>query len=236
MTEIMVFLQTWSEKIMLLLGYPGIFLVMLLECVFPPIPSEVIMPLAGFLVVQGKFNVFWVMVSGTLGSLVGALLLYWLGAWADEAILRRWTRKYGRWLQITEADIDRVMDWFQRFGQPVIFFGRMVPLVRSLISIPAGLNHMKMSRFLTFTIAGSVIWNLLLTYGGVLLGENWEVILAWLDTYESIVLVLLGIGFVAFVIWYIRFYLRRRRESALQESNAAEVLSKEADSPSEPAN
>jgi membrane protein DedA with SNARE-associated domain len=223
----MVFLQTWSEKIMLLLGYPGIFLVMFLECVFPPIPSEVIMPLAGFLVVQGRFNVFWVMVSGTLGSLAGALLLYWLGAWADEAILRRWVRKYGKWLQITELDIDRVMKWFDRFGQPVIFFGRMVPLVRSLISIPAGLNHMKMGRFLIFTISGSVIWNLLLTYGGILLGENWEVILAWLDTYETIVLVTLGILFVAFVVWYVRFYIRRKKERALLETSEAGQLPEE---------
>ncbi len=207
---------------MLLLGYPGIFLVMFFECVFPPIPSEVIMPLAGFLVVQGRFNVFWVMVSGTLGSLAGALLLYWLGAWADEAVLRKWVRKYGRWLQITELDIDRVMHWFGRFGQPVIFFGRMVPLVRSLISIPAGLNHMKMGRFLLFTISGSVIWNLLLTYGGIFLGENWEVILEWLDTYETIVLVLLAVLFVFFVIWYIRFYIRRKRETLLVEADDAE--------------
>ncbi len=217
MTEIMVFLQTWSEKIMLLLGYPGIFLVMFLECVFPPIPSEVVMPLAGFLVVQGKFNVFWVMVSGTLGSLAGALFLYWLGSWADEAILRRWVRKYGKWLQVNEADIDRVMAWFDRFGQPVIFFARMVPIVRSLISIPAGLDHMKMSKFLTFTTAGSVIWNLLLTYGGIMLGENWEILLAWLDTYESIVLVIFVILFIAFVIWYIRFYIKRRKENALKQ-------------------
>ncbi len=225
MTEVMLFLQTWSEKIMNLLGYPGIFLVMFLECVFPPIPSEVIMPLAGFLVVQGRFNVFWVMVSGTLGSLAGALLLYWLGAWADEAILRRWVRKYGKWLQVTEEDIDRVMKWFDRFGQPVIFFARMVPIVRSLISIPAGLNHMRMSKFLIFTTAGSIIWNLLLTYGGILLGENWELILGWLDTYEHIVLVIFAVLFVAFVIWYIRFYMKRRREKAHETNQAVEASS-----------
>lgn len=224
MTEIMIFLQTWSEKIMLALGYPGIFLVMFLECVFPPIPSEVVMPLAGFLVAQGRFNFFWVIVAGTLGSLAGALLLYWLGSWADEAIVRRWTRKYGKWLQINEADIDRVMAWFSRFGQPVIFFGRMVPIIRSLISIPAGLDHMKMGAFLLYTTAGSVIWNLLLTYGGMLLGENWEVILGWLDAYENVVLILLVVLLFAFAIWYVRFYLKRKREGALEASEGEEEL------------
>lgn len=224
MTEIMIFLQTWSEKIMFALGYPGIFLVMFLECVFPPIPSEVVMPLAGFLVSQGRFNFIWVIVSGTLGSLAGALVLYWLGSWADEAIVRRWTRKYGKWLQITETDIDRVMAWFSRFGQPVIFFGRMVPIIRSLISIPAGLDHMKMGAFLLYTTAGSVIWNLLLTYGGMLLGENWEVILGWLDAYENVVLILLVVLLVVFVIWYIRFYLKRKRERTLETSEEEQEL------------
>lgn len=218
MTDIMVFLQAWSEKIMLALGYPGIFLVMFLECIFPPIPSEVVMPLAGFLVAQGRFSIFWVMVSGTLGSLVGALALYWLGAWADEAILRRWVRKYGKWLQVSEKDLDRVMGWFGRFGQPVIFFGRMVPIIRSLISIPAGLNHMRMGHFLIFTISGSIIWNIILTYGGFFLGENWEIILDWLDTYETIVLIVLALGFLAFLVWYICFYRQRRREQIAQEA------------------
>ena len=222
MTEIMIFLQAWSEKIMLALGYPGIFLVMFIECVFPPIPSEVVMPLAGFLAAQGRFNVFWVMVSGTLGSLAGALLLYWLGAWADEGLVRRIVRKHGKWLQVTEEDIDRVMAWFSRFGQPVIFFGRMVPIIRSLISIPAGLDHMPMGKFLTYTISGSIIWNLLLTYGGVLLGENWELILDWLDTYENIVLVILGVLSVAFVVWYFSFRRKRRKAQLAREAKSAE--------------
>ncbi len=227
MTEIMVLLQEWSEKIMLALGYPGIFLVMFIECVFPPIPSEVVMPLAGFLAAQGRFSVFWVMVSGTLGSLAGALLLYWLGAWADEALVRRIVRKHGKWLQVTEEDIDRVMAWFSRFGQPVIFFGRMVPIIRSLISIPAGLDHMSMGKFLTYTISGSIIWNLLLTYGGVLLGENWGLILDWLDTYENIVLIILGVLLVAFVVWYIRFRRKRRKAQLARKAESAEGASEE---------
>ncbi len=214
MTEIIEILRMWSEKIMMVMGYPGIFLIMFLECVFPPIPSEVIMPLAGFLVGQGEFNFWLVMLSGTLGSLAGALLLYALGAWADEAILRRWVRKYGKWIQVTEKDIDRSMRWFERFGQPVIFFGRMIPIVRSLISIPAGMEHMSMGKFLTFTTTGSILWNLLLTYGGMLLGENWPKIIEWLDIYQNIVLGILVILTLAVLVWLICRIIKVRKSNA----------------------
>lgn len=215
MTEVIEFLRMWSEKIMMSLGYPGIFLVMFLECVFPPIPSEVIMPLAGFLVSQGEFNFWLVMLSGTLGSLAGALLLYALGAWADEAILRRWVRKYGKWIQVNEGDIDRSMHWFTKFGQPVIFFGRMIPIVRSLISIPAGMDHMPMAKFLGFTTLGSIIWNFLLTYGGMLLGENWPRIIAWLDIYQNIVMVILAILALAALGWLIHRLIKSSKARKL---------------------
>jgi membrane protein DedA with SNARE-associated domain len=213
MTEIIEFLRIWSEKIMMALGYPGIFLIMLLECVFPPIPSEVIMPLAGFLVSQGEFNFWGVMLAGTLGSLVGALLLYWLGAWADEVILRKWVRKHGKWIQVSETDIDRAEKWFAKHGQSVIFFGRMIPIIRSLISIPAGMERMSMWKFILYTALGSIIWNFLLTYGGILLGENWEQIIGWLDIYQNVVLVILAILGVLFIIWLIA----RRRKALLAE-------------------
>lgn len=226
MTEIIEFLRMWSEKIMMAMGYPGIFLIMFLECVFPPIPSEVVMPLAGFLVGQGEFNFWLVMLSGTLGSLAGALLLYALGAWADEAILRRWVRKYGKWIQVTETDIDRSMRWFERFGQPVIFFGRMIPIVRSLISIPAGMDHMSMGKFLTFTTTGSVLWNLLLTYGGMLLGEHWPKIIDWLDIYQNIVLGILVILALAVLVWLIYRIVKVRGANAemglVEESESEE--------------
>lgn len=210
MTQIIEFLRMWSEKIMLTLGYPGIFLVMLLECIFPPIPSEVIMPLAGFLVSQGEFNFWLVMLSGTMGSLVGALLLYGIGVWVDEAILRKWVRKYGKWIQIDEDDIDRSKKWFGKYGEPVIFFGRMIPIVRSLISIPAGMDRMKMGKFLTYTTLGSVIWNLLLTYGGILLGENWKKIIVWLDVYQNVVLIILAILFFLFLYWLIHRIIKAK--------------------------
>ena len=219
MTEIIEFLRIWSEKIMMGMGYPGIFLIMLLECVFPPIPSEVVMPLAGFLVSQGQFNFWLVMLSGTLGSLAGALVLYYLGVWADEAILRNWVRKHGRWIQVNEADIDRVQKWFTRHGQSVIFFGRMVPIIRSLISIPAGMERMRMGKFIFYTVSGSIIWNVLLTYGGMLLGENWSIIINWLDIYQNVVLVILVVLLVAFIVWV---FLRRKKARLAQAEEAGE--------------
>jgi len=220
MTVIIEFLRMWSEKIMMALGYPGIFLVMFLECVFPPIPSEVIMPLAGFLVGQGEFNFWLVMLSGTLGSLAGALLLYYLGAWADEVILRKWVRKHGKWIQVSETDIDRVEKWFAKHGQSVIFFGRMIPIIRSLISIPAGMERMHMVKFILYTVLGSILWNFLLTYGGLLLGENWKQIIGWLDIYQNIVLVILALLALLFIIWLI--FRRRKAKLASKSELVAE--------------
>ncbi len=220
MTEIIEFLRLWSEKIMMLLGYPGIFLIMLLECVFPPIPSEVVMPLAGFLVSQGEFNFWLVMLSGTLGSLAGALLLYYLGVWADEAILRNWVRKHGKWIQVSETDIDRVQKWFTKHGQSVIFFGRMIPIIRSLISIPAGMERMRMGKFIFYTVLGSILWNFLLTYGGMLLGENWNRIITWLDIYQNVVLVILVLLVVAFIVWLI---LRRRKAIQVEAEQEVQI-------------
>ena len=210
MANILELLRAWSQSVMLALGYPGITLIMFLECIFPPIPSEVIMPLAGFLVSQGQFNFWVVILVGTSGSIIGALLLYALGAWADEALLRSWVRKHGKWIQVSEADLDRASAWFGRYGEPVIFFGRLIPIVRSLISIPAGLDHMPMPKFLGFTLVGSVVWNVVLTYGGLLLGENWEKIISWLDVYQNIVLVILAVALLFLVYWLIK---RRRRAS-----------------------
>lgn len=227
MGEFLEFLRVWSEKIMMLMGYPGITIVMFLECVFPPIPSEVIMPLAGFLVAQGEYTFFWVLFSGTLGSLIGALALYFLGIWADEAVVRKLARKYHKWTTIGEDDVDNMMKWFTKYGQSVIFFGRMVPIVRSLISIPAGLDHMPLWKFLIYTILGSVIWNVLLTVGGYILGENWQLIIHWLDTYQNIVLVICIILFVLVVIWFIRRLRKKRAEAKAKLIAEAETTEAE---------
>lgn len=213
MSEIMDHVRVWIEQIILLLGYPGIALVMLAENLFPPIPSELVMPFAGFLAASGKLNVTAAIVAGTTGSVLGAVVLYYIGRWADEPIVRRFLRRYGKWIQISESDLNRVLGSFDRYGQPIVFFGRLIPIVRSLISVPAGMHRMPLGTFLLFTLLGSAIWTSLLTFAGVFLGENWQQILAFTKQYERFTLAL--IAFVVIVFLVVRFRQSRRPRQAI---------------------
>ena len=203
--------RIWIEQIILALGYPGIALVMLIENLFPPIPSEVVMPFAGFLAQQGKLNLVAAIAAGTLGSVMGAVVLYYIGRWADEPVIRAFLRRWGRYITVTEDELDRIMKVFDKYGQPIIFFGRLIPIVRSLISVPAGMDRMPLGRFLLFTTLGSAIWSSVLAYAGVVLAEHWETILVYSKQYERVTLVLLAVAFVAFVGW--RVLQARRRPS-----------------------
>jgi membrane protein DedA with SNARE-associated domain len=192
------------ELIILTLGLPGITLVMFAENLFPPIPSELVMPFAGFVVGQGKADFLSVWAAGTLGSVIGAVVLYYVGRWANEPIVRRFVRVSGRWFLLSEADLDRALRAFARHGEAIVFFGRLIPIVRSLISLPAGMQRMPMGRFLFFTTLGASIWTAVLTAVGVALGANWEQVLDIARRYEQVTaLVLAGsvIAFFAVRIW-----------------------------------
>lgn len=183
------------------LGYVGIALLMLLECVFPPIPSELIVPLAGFATVRGDYSFFWVCFAATVGSVLGALVLYYLGKLVGGERLMGWADKYGKWLGVSSKDITRAIGWFDKHGMLVVFFCRFIPGIRSLISIPAGMAGMPMLPFLTLTTLGSALWVIALAYGGVLLGENYAVVGQYIDPVSKAVLaaVLLGsVGWVAY--------------------------------------
>jgi membrane protein DedA with SNARE-associated domain len=153
-------------------GYFGIVFLMFVENVFPPIPSEFIMPLAGFMAAEDKFSLLGVIVAGTLGSVLGALPFYYLGAKLGEERLKRFAERYGRWFTISPEDIDRADDWFDRHGAKAVLLGRIVPGIRSFISIPAGFNRMNLGSFLLFTTIGSSVWTSLLAGAGYLLGTN----------------------------------------------------------------
>lgn len=146
----------------------------LLETVFPPIPSELIMPLAGYLVAQERMAMVAVIVAGTAGSVVGALLLYWFGARLGEERLKAFADRHGRWLTLSRQDVERAGAWFGRHGGWAVFVCRLIPGLRSLISIPAGIHRMPMARFIAFTTAGSAAWTALLVYAGFALGPNFE--------------------------------------------------------------
>jgi membrane protein DedA with SNARE-associated domain len=218
MSEIMHQVGLWIEGIIQFLGYPGIALVMLAENLFPPIPSELVMPFAGFLVADGRMNFGAAVVAGTTGSVLGAVVLYYIGRWADEPVVRRFLRRYGRWIQISEADLDRVLSFFDRYGQPIVFFGRLIPIVRSLISVPAGMHRMPLPTFLLFTLLGSAIWTSLLTYAGVVLGANWESILVYTKRYERFTLLVV----VATALVFFGSRLLRARRGGQRIASEAE--------------
>ena len=179
------------------LGSIGVAALMLLENVFPPIPSEVIMPFAGYLAATGDLYFVNVVIAGTIGSVAGAFLWYWIGTLATEARLRGFVSRYGKWLTISEKDLDRSLTWFQRNGGKAVFFGRMVPGVRTLISIPAGMTGMGLVPFLIYTSLGSVLWTAALTASGYVLEAQFAKVEGLINPVTNILL----LGLLALYIW-----------------------------------
>ncbi|HEV2067718.1 MAG TPA: DedA family protein, partial [Thermomicrobiales bacterium] len=148
-------LASWAADVIDALGYIGVFLLIVLENVFPPIPSEAILPLAGFLAGQGRMWLPAVIIAATLGAVAGALILYAAGAWFGDRRVRWLINKYGKWFAVSEGDLDKANDWFDRYGGFAVLLCRLVPIVRSLVSIPAGLRRMNLTTFIIYTAIGS---------------------------------------------------------------------------------
>jgi len=196
-----------------LAGYGAIFAAMFLENLFPPIPSELIMPLGGFLVQQGQLQFVPVVLAGLLGTVLGALPWYGIGRVINEERIEQWLERHGRWIGISPAELGRSRSWFNRFGTALVFWGRLVPGIRTLISVPAGIEMMPMLPFLIWTTAGSLIWTLLLTLAGLLLGESYSSVEIWIDPVSKAIKVVLGIALVAGSLW-LGLRIWRRRQSA----------------------
>lgn len=172
------------------IGYPGIFLLVVIENFVGPLPMPPILPLSGMLAAQGKMNFFAVWFSAVLGALVGALALYALGVWLDERLIRRLIRRYGHYLRLSEATLDRSLDLFRRYGGGAIVVGRLIPVLRNMVSLAAGMSRMPVPRFLFFTALISTPSIGLWVYGGFLLGEQWASILKVLGRTEGLLLIL----------------------------------------------
>lgn len=197
----------WATRLMEALGYPGIVLIVLVENLFPPIPSEVILPFAGFMTTQGTVHLAGVIAASTTGSLLGAIALYFIGAWFGRERLYRFVERYQRLLTVTPDHVRQAENWFQRYGAYTVFFCRMVPIMRSLISIPAGLVRMNLLSFSLYTALGALLWNSLLAGFGALLGASWPLVTRWVEYYQNLVMVvgaLLALALLV-VVW------RRRR-------------------------
>ena len=197
----------WARSVVEALGYSGVALLTFLDNVLPPIPSELIIPLAGFVAAEGAMTVPGVIVAGTLGSLAGAVLWYEVWRRLGERRVRDWVDRSGHWLTLTSAEVDHAQEWFRRRGGIAVFIGRLLPGVRSLISIPAGLARMPLLPFIMYSLAGTAIWTTGLAYAGVLLRANFAVVGDYVDVASYVVLAIFG---VMIVRRYVKCWPRRR--------------------------
>ena len=183
-------------------GYLGVFVLMFAENIFPPLPSELIMPFAGFAAARGDLNIVLVVLAGTAGSILGTLPWYFAGAWLGRERLRRLVEKRGRWLAISPEQLEKTSVWFDRHGRRAVFFGRLVPAVRSLISVPAGMARMPVGPFVAYSAAGSLLWSSLLCGAGFLLQSNYTLVGKYLDPVSKVIAGLILAAYVYQVLTY----------------------------------
>lgn len=199
-------LADWVTEVIDALGYLGVALLVALENVFPPIPSEIVLPFAGFVASDGDANLIGMIVAATIGSLVGALILYGVSAWVGPDRVAQFVIRYGRWLRLTTDDVVKAERWFDRYSARAVLLCRCIPLIRSLISIPAGFRRMPIGQFVVYTTIGSAIWNSALIGAGYLLRSSWkdvEPVLSWFQ-YVVVAVIVVAIG------WFV--WSRRRSE------------------------
>ncbi len=190
-----------------IIAYFSICLAMFLENIIPPIPSEIIMPLGGFFVYQQKLNFSLVVFSGFLGTIAGSMPWYYLGKLVNQQRLSKFLDKRGRYIGITSNDLIKSKRWFDKYGASLVFWGRLIPGIRTLISVPAGMELMPLNKFLIWTSFGSLIWLIFLTYAGFVFGENYQMIETYLDPIKYIVKPILILVFGYFLIkFFMRFY------------------------------
>ncbi len=195
-------MATWIIETINSLGYAGIFLLMLAESLFPPIPSELIIPFAGFSAARGTLNLWLVLVSATVGAVVGMLPWYFAGRLFGLDRVRWLADRFGRIMTLNSEEIDTATDWFRRYGPIIVFVGRLLPLIRTLISVPAGLAAMPFWKFLLFSTLGALTWNAILVGAGFILAEHYELVEVWLDPGTTIVLGLVVLIYIyRFVTW-----------------------------------
>ena len=171
----------WMTDLIVEHGYLALVLLMFLENVFPPIPSELIMPFAGYAAARGDINPIGAVIAGSAGSLLGALGWYGVGYWLGAERFKRIAKRHGRWLTISESDVDRAQQWFNRYGGAAVCLGRLIPAVRSVISVPAGIAQIRLRRFLLWSSLGTLVWTSVLTGLGYLLGKRFIEVDAWLQ-------------------------------------------------------
>lgn len=194
-TEILSWIGQLAITAIHALGYGGILVMMALESMVFPLPSELVMPFAGFLCVQGTFKFWLVVLFSSLGSIIGSLISYYIGYYGGKKVINKW----GKYLLLNEEDLQKTEQWFEKKGEITIFISRFIPVVRHLISIPAGIGKMNLKRFCIYTLVGATLWNTFLAYLGLKLGENWSTVRQYSE-YISIpiatIIILIGAYFI----------------------------------------
>jgi membrane protein DedA with SNARE-associated domain len=203
-------LEQWVLSIMEKLGYLGIAFLMFLDNVFPPIPSEIIMPSAGYTASKGELTLIGVIMAGSAGSILAAMLLYWVGRKVPQQRLFKLTERYGKYLRIQVSDLEKALDWFNKHGHRIVFFGRMIPAVRSLISIPAGMSKMPFAKFMFYSIAGTLIWTSFLAYLGFHFSQNQALMSLIMQRISTIILAIV----ILYILWWAikKFYLNKSNQ------------------------
>ncbi|SEL67864.1 membrane protein DedA, SNARE-associated domain [Roseivivax marinus] len=209
----------WITSLMEQGSYAAAAFLMFFENVFPPVPSEIVMPLAGFIANRDGMSLILMIAAGSIGSLAGAVLWYYLGAWIGLERLKTFARKYGRWLTLTPGEIDAADAWFDKHGGKAVFIGRLVPGVRTFISVPAGLSGMPLGKFMVYTTAGTVIWTAFLTIAGWFLGRNYEAVSGWLAPVSNVVIVLL----VGWYLYRVATFRRTVRKEDAKRDNSSKA-------------
>lgn len=204
-------MQNFLEDVINQFGYAAIIVLIAVENIFPPIPSEVILTFGGFMTAGTDMTITGVIIASTLGSAGGAVVLYYIGSILGAERMKRIVVKYGSWLRVTTDDVDKSYSWFNKYGPWTVFFCRFIPLIRSLISIPAGMSKMSMPKFLVLTTIGTFIWNTVLVNLGASVGENWGDIVAVMDVYSNIAYAAIAALSIAFLIWF--FYFRPKKKA-----------------------
>ena len=189
------------------LGYGGIIILMAIESANIPLPSEIIMPFSGFLVAQGQFNLWLVGLSDAIGCVIGSILSYWLGMRGGRPLIE----KYGKYILISHHDLDLADSWFKKRGEMTVFIGRLLPIIRTFISFPAGIAKMHFWRFVIYSFLGSLPWCLLLAFIGQKMGENWENLRTYFHDFDYLVLGLIVLG----IIWWVWRHLKNRKINSI---------------------
>lgn len=200
----------WLVNLITAIGYPGVMLSMFIESFFAPIPSEIILPFSGFVASSGALNIYLVVILASFSAYLGTLPFYLIGRWGKGKV-DMFLRKYGKFLFIKEEDLDKGYDIFNKHGKKMVFLGRLIPIIRTVISFPAGVADMNFALFSLYTFGGTLIWSSILAGAGYLLGDHWDTISTYVSKYEKIILVLLVIIAVLFVARGIKNLLDKKK-------------------------